>query len=157
MGQLSRNPGPLTTRTPQGHIGLFRSYFTFTSVYMQWNFNFTSSECMFSLNLRYKFIVLLKGHKIGVKNSLNLRVLTFAIVHLSFDVLPVETPSILHAFHSWSFQITSVVNGPSKLTNKTCAASSVRMNSVNKTSGNKQAKPYHFCLNCFRESRCRIV
>jgi hypothetical protein len=28
---LSRNPGALTSRTPQGHVGLFRCYFTFTT------------------------------------------------------------------------------------------------------------------------------
>jgi hypothetical protein len=26
--RLSRNPGALTSRTPQGHVGLFRGYFT---------------------------------------------------------------------------------------------------------------------------------
>jgi hypothetical protein len=29
MCRLSRNPGALTSRTPQGHAGLFRGYFTF--------------------------------------------------------------------------------------------------------------------------------
>jgi hypothetical protein len=29
MCRLSRNPGVLTSRTPQGHVGLFRGYFTF--------------------------------------------------------------------------------------------------------------------------------
>jgi hypothetical protein len=29
MCRLSRNPGALTSRTPQGHVGLFRGYFTF--------------------------------------------------------------------------------------------------------------------------------
>jgi hypothetical protein len=27
MCRLSRNPGALTSRTPQGHVGLFRGYF----------------------------------------------------------------------------------------------------------------------------------
>jgi hypothetical protein len=30
MCRLSRNTGALTFRTPQGHVGLFRGYFTFT-------------------------------------------------------------------------------------------------------------------------------
>jgi hypothetical protein len=30
MCRLSRNPGALTSRTPQGHVGQFRGYFTFT-------------------------------------------------------------------------------------------------------------------------------
>jgi hypothetical protein len=30
MCRLSRNPGALTSRTPQGHVGLFRGYFNFT-------------------------------------------------------------------------------------------------------------------------------
>jgi hypothetical protein len=29
MCRLSINPGALTSRTPQGHVGLFRGYFTF--------------------------------------------------------------------------------------------------------------------------------
>jgi hypothetical protein len=29
MCRLSRNPGALTSWTPQGHVGLFRGYFTF--------------------------------------------------------------------------------------------------------------------------------
>jgi hypothetical protein len=29
MCRLSRNPGALTSRIPQGHVGLFRSYFNF--------------------------------------------------------------------------------------------------------------------------------
>jgi hypothetical protein len=29
MCRLPRNPGALTSRTPQGHVGLFRGYFTF--------------------------------------------------------------------------------------------------------------------------------
>jgi hypothetical protein len=29
MCRLSRNPGALTSRTPQGHVGPFRGYFTF--------------------------------------------------------------------------------------------------------------------------------
>jgi hypothetical protein len=29
MCRLSRNPGALTSRTPQGHVGLFRGYFNF--------------------------------------------------------------------------------------------------------------------------------
>jgi hypothetical protein len=29
MCRLSRNPGALTSCTPQGHVGLFRGYFTF--------------------------------------------------------------------------------------------------------------------------------
>jgi hypothetical protein len=29
MCRLSRNPGVLTSGTPQGHVGLFRGYFTF--------------------------------------------------------------------------------------------------------------------------------
>jgi hypothetical protein len=33
--------------------------------------------------------------------------------------------------------------GPTKLVNKTCAATIVRMNLVNKTSGSKQAKLSH--------------
>jgi hypothetical protein len=32
VSRLSRNPGALTSRTPQGHVGLFRSYFTFTFI-----------------------------------------------------------------------------------------------------------------------------
>jgi hypothetical protein len=32
MCRLSRNPGALTSRTPQGHVGLFRGYFTFLHV-----------------------------------------------------------------------------------------------------------------------------
>jgi hypothetical protein len=28
MCRLSRNPGALTSRTPQGHVGLFRDYLT---------------------------------------------------------------------------------------------------------------------------------
>jgi hypothetical protein len=31
MCRLSRNPGVLTSRTPQGHVGLFRGYFTLPS------------------------------------------------------------------------------------------------------------------------------
>jgi hypothetical protein len=31
MCRLSRNLGALTSRTPQGHVGLFRGYFTFLS------------------------------------------------------------------------------------------------------------------------------
>jgi hypothetical protein len=30
MWRLSRNMGALTSRTPQGHVGLFRGYFTFS-------------------------------------------------------------------------------------------------------------------------------
>jgi hypothetical protein len=30
MCRLSRNPGALTSRTPQGHVGLFQGYFTFS-------------------------------------------------------------------------------------------------------------------------------
>jgi hypothetical protein len=33
MCRLSRNPGALTARTPQGHAGLFRDYFTFAFTY----------------------------------------------------------------------------------------------------------------------------
>jgi hypothetical protein len=29
--RLSRNPGALTSRTPQGHVGLFRGYFYLTT------------------------------------------------------------------------------------------------------------------------------
>jgi hypothetical protein len=34
MCRLSINPGALTSRTPQGHVGLFRGYYTFTA-YLQ--------------------------------------------------------------------------------------------------------------------------
>ena len=39
---------------------------------VQWNFDFTSSGFKFSLNLHYKFIVFMKGHKISFKIFLNL-------------------------------------------------------------------------------------
>jgi hypothetical protein len=32
MCRLSRNPGALTSRTPQGNVGLFRGYFTLPTV-----------------------------------------------------------------------------------------------------------------------------
>jgi len=61
----------------------------------------------------------MKGHKISVKISLNLQVLTFAfsvIVHSNFEVLPVKTPSIFCGFpfmklltnkcYDWSRKIT---------------------------------------------------
>jgi hypothetical protein len=34
--RLSRNPGPLTSQTPQGHIDLFRGYFTFYVLVVPW-------------------------------------------------------------------------------------------------------------------------
>jgi hypothetical protein len=34
MRRLFRNPGALTSRTPQGHVGLFRGYFTFYTTYI---------------------------------------------------------------------------------------------------------------------------
>ena len=53
-------------------------------------------------------------------------------------------------FHSWSFRLTSVMIGPAKLANKTCAASVARMNSANKTStGSKQAMPSEAILILF--------
>jgi len=64
---------------------------------IQWNFDFASFEPKLSLNLHYKFIVFMKGHKISIKISLKLQVFTFAfsvIVRSNFDVLPVETPLI---------------------------------------------------------------
>jgi hypothetical protein len=53
--------------------------------------------------------------------------------------------------------------GPAKLANKTFAASVAKINSANKASvGSKQtkpsqAKPYYFCSNSRRESKCGIV
>jgi hypothetical protein len=38
MCRLSRNPGALTSRTTQGHVGLFRGYFTFTFTFGTGNF-----------------------------------------------------------------------------------------------------------------------
>jgi hypothetical protein len=37
MCRLSRNPGSLTSRTPQGHVGLFRGFFTFTFYLLLFN------------------------------------------------------------------------------------------------------------------------
>jgi len=54
-----------------------------------------------------------------------------------------KLPRFYTHFHSWSLQLTSVMIGPTKLANKTRAATIVRMNLVNKTSGSKQAKLSH--------------
>jgi hypothetical protein len=59
-----------------------------------------------SLNLRFPLIYtinlqsLVKGHKISVKISLNLHVVTVVFptsVHLNFEVSTAETPSDIHA------------------------------------------------------------
>jgi hypothetical protein len=38
MCRLSRKPGALTSRTPQGHVGLFRGYFTFFLCNLQFHY-----------------------------------------------------------------------------------------------------------------------
>jgi hypothetical protein len=38
MCRLSRNPGALTSRTPQGHVDLFRGFFTFFLLAYYWGF-----------------------------------------------------------------------------------------------------------------------
>jgi hypothetical protein len=51
MCRLSRNPGALTSRTPEGHVGLFRAYFTFylLNVGIRLARNFWRSSSNFSL------------------------------------------------------------------------------------------------------------
>ena len=82
------------------------------------NFDFTSSEFKFSLNLHYKFMVFMKGHEISVKISLNLQILTFAfsvILHSNFEVLPVETPLILCRFPFVKLLINKCYDWSSKI------------------------------------------
>lgn len=106
------------------------------------NFDFTSSEFLFSLNLW---------------------ILIFAfstIVHLNVEVLMAEIPVILCAFPLMKLLTIKCYDWSSKWASKMCTASVVRTNLANKTNiGNKpiQAKPFHWCLNSCKESLYGIV
>jgi hypothetical protein len=50
--RLSRNLGALTSRTPQGHVGLFRGYFTFLPSYLADSWHSSSNQFVkFTINL----------------------------------------------------------------------------------------------------------
>jgi len=62
--------------------------------------------------------------------SLNLHVLTFCILQLYIQILKShwqKFPQFYVHFHLRSLQLTSVMTGPAKLTDKTCNASVATM------------------------------
>jgi hypothetical protein len=58
MYRLSRNPGALNSRTPQGHVGLFRGYYNLLFRYIQWGL-YTNYCCLGELLLCLYYYYLL--------------------------------------------------------------------------------------------------